>query len=353
MQKIREVIVLTKEEAAYGRHSSYYTQAFDFKGVDDFTVTKIKPGAGFFGRSVGKLFSGMIKAPGRDQNGSFAECRYFLRQWRKGDTICHIAAVEDHLPLLHFVRTQRPRWIGTVHFPPSCWREEDLCALEKLGCIVTLCERDRQYFGMRLPGCRVVCIPHGVDTDFFHPSPDVQSSSPRLLFVGKWLRDFDMAGSVLGACLEKWPEIGVDIVVSRRWTKGTTLDGLHSSPRVRWHENVSDEELRILYQQAWLLVLPLKETSANNAIVEALASGLVPVVNDTGGIRDYGGGDIYAFPAANTPEAWLQLVGDYLASKTLRQSISQACRIFAVSKLDWRIIRELHLEVYRFCLPKS
>jgi glycosyltransferase involved in cell wall biosynthesis len=353
MKPVISVVVLTKDEQVYGRYSSYYTQAFRFGAEDGINARIIQPRQNPAGRAVGKIFSTIIQSPSRDQNSSFAECRFLFRQWRDKGAICHVAAVEDHLPLLHFAGSRKKRWIGTVHYPPSCWRAGDLRALEKLGCIVTLCGRDQEYWSVRLPGRRVVCIPHGVDTHFFCPPPKSTGKMPRLLFVGKWLRDFDMAGRVLGACLEKWPEIGVDIVVERRWAAGTGLDAVRASPRVRWQENVSDDDLRDLYQQACLLVLPLKETSANNAVVEALACGLVPVVNNIGGIGDYGGGEIFPLCAANTTEAWLQLIGDYLGSGTLRSRVSEACRSFAVSKLDWSIIRRRHAELYREAISLS
>jgi len=342
-----KALVLTKSEPLYGGHSSYYTQAFRFGAGEEIKARTIKPGRSFFGRVIGKIFSTFIKSAARDQNLGFAECRFLLQEGMARNSVCHIAAVEDHLPLLHFIRQQKKRWIGTVHFPPSCWGEEEIGDLGKLGCIITFCERDRAYFSARLPATRVACIPHGVDVDFFQPSPVGRSGPRRLLFVGKWLRDFDMAGAVLCACLEKWEDVEVDIVVERRWAAGTKLDTLAALSRVQWHEKVSDEALCKLYQQASLLVMPLKETSANNAIVEALACGLVPVTNRVGGITDYGGDEVYPICTTNALEEYMRIISDYLASEELRLRVSKECRNFAESRLDWRSARSQHIALYR------
>jgi glycosyltransferase involved in cell wall biosynthesis len=343
--------VLTKDDPTYGRHSSYYRCAFDYGEGEGVHVAKIAPGDSLVGRIVGKLFSTLLGSPQRDQNGSFAECKFYLRQRLAerfaGNVTGHIAAAEDHIPLLRFTRGPRKSWIGTVHYPPGYWRREDQLALGCLGTIVTLCERDRQHFAALLPQSRVVFIPHGVDIDFFRPAPEPVHGGQRLLFVGKWLRDFDLAGKVLKASLEKWPQAEVDIVVARRWAQGTALDTLDGGPRVRWHENVEDGALLRLYQNSTLLVLPLLETSANNALVEALACGLVPVVNEVGGVSDYGGGGVFPACRGDGVQPWLDLIGQYFDSEDRRQRVSEACRRFAERELDWRIIRRQHVELYR------
>lgn len=50
---------------------------------------------------------------------------------------------------------------------------------------------------------------------------------------------------------------------------------------------MSEEDLLVAYRQADLLALPLKDCTANNSILEAMACGLSVVTTDIGGIRDY------------------------------------------------------------------
>jgi glycosyltransferase involved in cell wall biosynthesis len=60
-----------------------------------------------------------------------------------------------------------------------------------------------------------------------------------------------------------------------------------SSPRVRWHADLRDEDLREVYRRADLLVLPLLDSTANNGLLEGLACGLPAIVTDVGGVREY------------------------------------------------------------------
>jgi len=92
-------------------------------------------------------------------------------------------------------------------------------------------------------------------------------------------------------------------------------------------------------------VLPLIDTSANNALVEAMSCGTVPVVNEVGGVSDYGGGQV--FPMAANAEAMLELMAGYLNDPARIAQCAKACRAFALEKLDWRIIREQHLKLYQ------
>ena len=137
------------------------------------------------------------------------------------------------------------------------------------------------------------------------------------------------------------------MVVARRWADGSSLAALAAHPRVHWRESVSDEELRQLYQRAWLLVLPLRESSANNAVVEALACGTMPVVNYVGGIPDYGGGTIYPTVDTGSDESFLALIACLLESPVALRGFGRLGRNFATAHLDWRQIRRQHAELYR------
>jgi glycosyltransferase involved in cell wall biosynthesis len=244
------------------------------------------------------------------------------------------------------LRADKPQWVATVHFPAPEWCEADARALLRFGKIIVLCRRDAEAFSHWLPADRIIFIRHGVDVAFFERDAMARSAVPRVAFVGKWLRDFETAGKVLVAALERWPQLRVDIVVSRKWTAGSQLAALSGHPRVRWHESVDDDALRKIYQAAWLLFLPLCETSANNAIVEAMACGTVPVVNNIGGVTDYGGGDAFLMSETNQPASYLTLMEEHFGNPKRLLERSCACHEFAVKFLDWGLIRARNRGVY-------
>jgi glycosyltransferase involved in cell wall biosynthesis len=271
---------------------------------------------------------------------------FLVDTWFDRGAVGHVANIEDHLPLVRALRADQPRWVATVHFPAPHWRTEDASALGRFGKIIVLCRRDAETFSRWVSAERVVFIPHGVDTTFFRHDAMARSPNPRVMFVGKWLRDFETAGEVLSAALTRWPQLGADIVLAQQWAAGSKLVALMGHPRVRWHEVVDDYTLRQIYQAAWLLFMPLLETSANNALVEALACGTVPVVNNVGGITDYGGGEAFAMSEDNQPSSYLALMEEHFSNPNRLVERSRACHEFAVAMLDWQLIRARNRSVY-------
>jgi glycosyltransferase involved in cell wall biosynthesis len=50
---------------------------------------------------------------------------------------------------------------------------------------------------------------------------------------------------------------------------------------------IDDAALLALYRESDVLLLPLHDSTANNALLEGMACGLAPIVTDVGGVRDY------------------------------------------------------------------
>lgn len=135
------------------------------------------------------------------------------------------------------------------------------------------------------------------------------------------------------------------VPISRRDVPG--LRELRYHPQVKWHSDLDDTELLDLHHQASLLLLPMNDSGANTAVVEALACGLPVVTTDVGGIRDYGGGCIYPIVPNNCDDAMIGLVEQYLSKPDWRDQIAQRSRKFAEETLAWPLLAKKHLEVYR------
>jgi glycosyltransferase involved in cell wall biosynthesis len=76
------------------------------------------------------------------------------------------------------------------------------------------------------------------------------------------------------------------------------------------------------------MLLPMNDSGANTAVVEALSCGLPIATTDVGGIRDYGGEDLFPIVANNDDASMVALVSQYLNDAEFHCTISERCRFF-------------------------
>jgi glycosyltransferase involved in cell wall biosynthesis len=189
----------------------------------------------------------------------------------------------EHSPLflprvLRLVRFFKIRIIVTFHQPPRIARElvrGDL--LQWLDRIVLVSPSQLPFFREYVPEDRLHVILHGVDVEFFRPRDSRRDTSVfRCVTVGHWLRDWNILGQIASAL----PEVRFDVVTGAD-TGLTRVDNVHI------HRGVSDEALAELYRNADILLLPLTDSTANNALLEGMASGLPVVATDLPALRAY------------------------------------------------------------------
>lgn len=201
------------------------------------------------------------------------------------------AALTNAVDIVHFLDAEHtgqylPRWIkrwrgsrvktvGTFHQPPEILPGlVDRDAVSMLDLVLVVSPTQEAFFHQCVPANRVRTMLHGVDTAFFRPRPVDGPITTRSVFkcitVGHWMRDWAAVRAVAEA-LSSDAGIELHIVTNR----DTGLDGMAN---VKVHQNVGDERLRQLYQEADALFLPLTNSTANNSLLEGMACGL-PVVS--------------------------------------------------------------------------
>jgi len=194
-------------------------------------------------------------------------------------------------------RRSRVKTIGTFHQPPEVLpnvvNPNIVRALDR----VTLVSPSQMpYFRAFLPAERVQTILYGIDAEFFRPAESRKTDGIfRCITVGHWMRDWRAMRAVVEAFRPR-QHVEFHIVTDRT----TGLEGL---PNVRRHENVDDESLRGLYQQADVLFLPLENATANNSLLEGIACGLPVVSTRIESVQAYVDETVAELVAGNEPEA--------------------------------------------------
>ena len=286
------VNILTKPPDWYGTHSGYYTQIPRAIQAQSSAGTVFANRRTRTARLKGKIFSVVNNWPKRDQSLSEAAWRFLRLIKRSGSSDANVILnVEEHLPLLKTIGEGPKNLIGTIHYPASLWRDPMLQDLKRFTSAVVLYRRDISFFERYVGEGRVKFVRHGVDTRFFNPGRE-GNFGLRILFVGKFLREWQLTEEVVGRISQRHPFVRFDFVVPKNVVESEISD-LRRLSVISWHQNLTDEELLQLYRRSFLLFTPFEDSGANNTVVEAIACGLPVVTNDVGGIRDYGGGTIF------------------------------------------------------------
>ena len=233
----------------------------------------------------------------------------------------------------------KKRLIICLHQPPSqlrlYWR--DYTVLRDVGAVVclggNLVDHVKEH-----TNAPIWQLKHGVNLDFFRPDVDAPKADPqRLLFVGHWLRDFEVLQKAFALVRAADPDVELDCVVPTDRRNNDSIMKLARDPRVRWHAGISAEALRDLYARATLMFLPLADCVANNGIVEALSSGLPIVTSRIGAIHEYVPPDCGTLCTPDDPEDHARAVLNWLELDR-RNAARPGSRAFAQQHLDWSVI---------------
>ena len=237
----------------------------------------------------------------------------------------------------------RPKTVATFHQPPELLK--DLLHVGSLRCldqIVLMSPSQLDFFRPYVAEEKLNVILHGVDTTFFGPKPRLNSSeSVRCITVGHWLRDWRTFVHVARAM----PEVQFDVVSSRDRV-GESL------ANVQVHRDLDDAALAALYREADILFLPLLESTANNALLEGLASGLAIVASDLEATRAYVPNGA-AILVENRPDDFVLAIRRLKTDPALLQEMKTRARVRA-EELSWpRLARSYEALYSRLAAPRA
>ena len=257
-------------------------------------------------------------------------------------------------PVLHFLQGENSyrfaaaipgnpqrRLVATFHLPPAVLPDyvRDPRHIERLDAVILVARNQLALLdGMRRRP-RSFVIPHGIDTEFYRPSASPPQGG-NCLVVGQWLRDFATLDGVIARVRQRRPDLKFVLVFPA--DRAAAWQG---RPGVEVRSSLDDVALLRSYQEATLLVMPLLDCTANNAILEAMACGVPPVVTDIGGVRDYVDETCARLAAFGDTDGMATAILQLLDDPAGRAAMAGAARLRAEA-FAWPRVMEQTLSVY-------
>jgi glycosyltransferase involved in cell wall biosynthesis len=206
-----------------------------------------------------------------------------LKPWLQKH-VCHFLYGENSLFHIEKSGTNKKKIFVTFHQPPSAHQEfvRTREPLKNIDGIIVVGSNQIPFFSQYVDPSKIFFVPHGVDVDFFRPDSSVTKDPNKVLFVGNWLRDFETLKSVAEILKRVKPDILIEVVTLER--NRSIFEGVEN---IKFYSGIPENELLAKYQSASLLLMPMKDCTANNSVLEGIACGLPIIATDIGGIRDY------------------------------------------------------------------
>jgi len=174
-------------------------------------------------------------------------------------------------------------------------------------------------------------IPHGVDTTFF--TQDVTKRKRNsLLFVGQHLRDFEALNYCIPKIAERVKNLRINVVLRKDFINKVKP---HSSISI--HSGINDNQLKRFYQEASVLFLPMKNVTACNSILEALASGTPIITTNVGGNSEYLNGTSNILAPMNDLDYLIEATVTILNNESRMLAMSSSSRLKS-KEFEWRKI---------------
>lgn len=231
------------------------------------------------------------------------------------------------------------RWVASFHQPPSVLSRVgiDRNTVQALSAVI-LMGRTQEEFFEQLGARHIHVIHHGIDCYNYRPA-NRQRNRFTILTVGHWLRDFDTYFAVAEAALDAHLPLQFRLIAK----SGLSRKRIPLNCTVA--ADISDRQLLSEYLTSACFYLPLLDSTANNALLEALACGLPAVVSDVGCMKEYVGDTHAAILCCQDTEQQLSALLSISCMGSDYFERSAAAREIA-SRYDWRKIAREYASVY-------
>jgi glycosyltransferase involved in cell wall biosynthesis len=152
-------------------------------------------------------------------------------------------------------------------------------------------QQDAEYYAEEygVARARIGRFPHAVADSFYRAGRSSLRNPRQLLFVGTWIRrkGVDVLARALEQVIADVPDVSIVLAgtLSGEANVRAAL-GPATRERARILDRASDEELRALYDESALLLLPSRREGLPIVMLEALARGCPPLAAANSGMLD-------------------------------------------------------------------
>ena len=237
--------------------------------------------------------------------------------------------------------------VGTFHC--SARRQRDVLAGVKsfagFDRISVVSKTQIPFFVERgFPAEKIDVILLGVDVEHFRPGAyEPKADGPlRCLLVGFTERDNEFMAEIMKSVPADVAELSVR-------TSRSDEVFYRGIPNVKVLPYLPDAELLRLYQQSDLVVMPMLDCTANDALLEIMACGTPVLTNRVGGIPEYVSGECNFVTDGKNTDEWRGLLHRLSANRSELWNRRPAVRAWAETFAWQNIVPQFH-EFYRKAL---
>jgi glycosyltransferase involved in cell wall biosynthesis len=238
--------------------------------------------------------------------------------------------------------------VASFHYPPERFLHVTTGTrhLKKLDAAIVVAPNQLPLFQDIIGPEKVHLIPHGIDTHFFRPQR-TESLNNTCLFVGSHMRDFEMLKNVIVEITKKDKSVNFKIVTLQK--NFSIFDNLKNTT---CYSSIPEDQLVSLYNSSTLLLLPVKDGTANNSLLEAMACGLPVVFTKSAGLSYYLNNRCSIEVEPGDVSGMADAVLEISNNSGLKSSMSLEARKKALD-FDWTVIAEQTLRLYNKILPEN
>jgi glycosyltransferase involved in cell wall biosynthesis len=224
--------------------------------------------------------------------------------------------------------------------------------------IITVSEFSKREIVDRLPvtESNVRVIPQGIDAPAARPAGT--DGQPRILYVGSIFNRRRVVDLIRGtaALARRFPDVTLDIVGDNRTFPREDIERAIGAGvltrRARWHRYAADDQLRELYGHARAFAFLSEYEGLGTTPLEALASGVPPVVLDTDVARETLGDAAVYVPFNGDVPAIARALETALFDTAVRARVLAAAPA-ALAKYNWSRTGAETLDVLEAAAGKS